>query len=140
MKTKLYSYHSCLLYASSLSQSNYSQQDVISLCSDSIVTFWRDFKIAKLSQAEYESICSRIYEYIVLTEPIAHLKNKCFFHKIPLRIAKGIFIPQPDTEVLLEKAIFLISEIWDSPSQLDILEIGSGSGNVSLSLAHFNKD
>lgn len=135
METKYYSYQACLVYASTLPVKDYTTKDLIALCTDSTVEFWRDFKVAKLSQADYNLICLNINKHLVGGEPVAYLRKRCFFHKLPLRIEQGVFIPQPDTEVLVESCIALISEKWGASNDVQILEIGSGSGNIALSLA-----
>lgn len=147
MKKNLYSYSSCLNYLFKLLENNNLnkdsfmklRRDVIFLCCDSIEIFWRDFNLIKIDSIQYDLICSNIYKYVLEFEPVSYLKEKCFFYQVPLKVQKGIFIPQSDTEILIEKTFLLIDKIWGFREGLEILEIGSGSGNISLSIAKNNR-
>jgi release factor glutamine methyltransferase len=93
----------------------------------------------KIDSIQYDLICSNIRKYVLESEPVAYLKESCFFYQIPLKVQKGVFIPQPDTETLIEATFLLINKIWGFKENLEILEIGSGSGNISLSIAKHNQ-
>ncbi|CAI2188164.1 15695_t:CDS:2 [Funneliformis geosporum] len=41
-------------------------------------------------------------------------------------IPKGVFIPQKDTEILVEKTLELVDKIWKQKEMLTVLEIGTG--------------
>ncbi|WNE41488.1 MAG: Release factor glutamine methyltransferase [Mycoplasmataceae bacterium] len=114
------------------------QKDIISLCSSSYEDFWRDFNLKKNNNRDYKNICKKIEKYLFEKQPISYLNQKCFFNNFPLKVKKGVFIPQPDTEILVEKSLFLINQIWGLNNNIEILEIGTGSGNISISLAKSN--
>ena len=63
-------------------------------------------------------------------EPIAYLINKKAFWKNEFFVNKHVLIPRPDTELLVEK----ILKICSKKTQLQILDIGTGSGCILLSL------
>jgi release factor glutamine methyltransferase len=62
-------------------------------------------------------------------EPLAYIIQKKPFYKTDFHVNRNVLIPRPETELLVEKALELIS------SPIRIMDIGAGSGNISISLA-----
>ena len=52
---------------------------------------------------------------------------------IDFYVKEGVLIPRPDTEVLVEEII----ELCKDKEQVDILDIGTGSGAITVSLAKY---
>lgn len=65
-------------------------------------------------------------------EPVAYLTGEKEFWSLPFRVDRRVLIPRPETEVLVEEALKLASEYGGT---LSILEIGTGSGAISVALA-----
>jgi release factor glutamine methyltransferase len=65
--------------------------------------------------------------------PLQYLLGECEFMSLPFRIREGVFIPRPETEVLVE-AVKARIEASGAPAQR-ILDIGTGSGVIAVSLA-----
>ena len=63
-------------------------------------------------------------------EPIAYLINKKEFWKDEFYVNKDVLIPRPDTELIIEQVL----KIYSKESQLQILDIGTGSGCILLSI------
>ena len=63
-------------------------------------------------------------------KPIAYILNYKFFWKYKFIVNKNVFIPRPETELILEKILENIS----INSNKNILEIGTGSGCIAISL------
>ncbi len=63
-------------------------------------------------------------------KPIAYLINKKSFWKYEFFISEQILIPRPDTELIIDKVL----KITKNKSQLKVLDIGTGSGCILLSL------
>ena len=63
-------------------------------------------------------------------EPIAYLTNKKEFWNETFYIDKSVLIPRPDTEVIIEQVL----KISSKKSQMQVLDIGVGSGCILLSL------
>ena len=63
-------------------------------------------------------------------EPIAYLVNKKEFWKQNFYINKNVLIPRPDTELLVEETL----KLFNVNSKLNILDIGTGSGCILLSI------
>ncbi len=64
-------------------------------------------------------------------EPLQYIIGYVEFFNLKLLVNESVLIPRPETELLVEK---IINDFKDQ-SGLKILDIGSGSGNISLSLA-----
>ena len=63
-------------------------------------------------------------------EPIAHLINKKEFWKYEFFVNNDVLIPRPDTELLIEEVL----TIYSKDKQLQVLDIGTGSGCILLSI------
>ena len=63
--------------------------------------------------------------------PIAYLVGKREFYGRPFHVTPDVLIPRPDTELLVELALARLPP--DQP--LDVLDLGTGSGCVAITLA-----
>ena len=63
-------------------------------------------------------------------EPIAYLINKKEFWKDEFFVNKDVLIPRPDTELIIEQVL----KIYSKDAQLQVLDIGTGSGCILLSI------
>ena len=63
-------------------------------------------------------------------EPIAHLINKKEFWKDEFFVNKDVLIPRPDTELIIEQVL----KLYAKDLQLQVLDIGTGSGCILLSI------
>lgn len=84
-----------------------------------------------------ESQISRLNDYIYrrkLQEPVAYIINKIEFMGLDFYVDRNTLIPRSDTEVLVEK----ILEINKNNRYSSFLEIGIGTGCISISLSKFS--
>jgi release factor glutamine methyltransferase len=63
-------------------------------------------------------------------EPIAYLINKKEFWKDEFFVNKDVLIPRPDTELIIDQVL----KIYSKEVQLQVLDIGTGSGCILLSI------
>ena len=63
-------------------------------------------------------------------EPIAYLINKKEFWKDEFFVNKDVLIPRPDSELIIEQLL----KIYSKDVQLQVLDIGTGSGCILLSI------
>jgi len=66
-------------------------------------------------------------------EPIAYITGKRDFWTLTLQVGKGVLIPRPETEVLVERALGFLAGL--DAVHPRVLDIGTGSGAIALSLA-----
>ena len=64
-------------------------------------------------------------------EPVAYITGTREFWSLPLHVTPDVLIPRPETELLVETALTLIPE----SIPLRIVDLGTGSGAVALSIA-----
>lgn len=67
-----------------------------------------------------------------LAVPLQYITGETYFYGLRLFVNEGVFIPRPETEVLVERIIGLANSSF--PNSLKILELCTGSGNISVSL------
>ncbi|OWS70108.1 peptide chain release factor N(5)-glutamine methyltransferase [Polynucleobacter campilacus] len=69
-------------------------------------------------------------------EPIAYLIGKRGFHNIELKVAPGVLIPRPETELLVDIGLCEIKRIAKETGAAKVLDLGTGSGAIALAIAH----
>jgi len=66
-------------------------------------------------------------------EPLQHLTGKAAFRHLELEVGPGVFIPRPETEVVVQIAIdALMESATPAPVAIDL---GTGSGAIALAMA-----
>ena len=69
-------------------------------------------------------------------EPLQHLLGSAGFHRLDLAVGPGVFIPRPETELLVEWGLAAIREV---PRPL-VVDLCAGSGAIGLAVAHERPD
>lgn len=62
--------------------------------------------------------------------PLAYLTGIKEFWSIPFEVTPGVLIPRPETELVVEKTVLLSSQEREI-----ILDVGTGCGNIAISIA-----
>ncbi|MCS7228420.1 MAG: peptide chain release factor N(5)-glutamine methyltransferase [Candidatus Kryptonium sp.] len=73
-------------------------------------------------------------------EPIQYIIGKTEFMGLEFKLTNAVFIPRPETEILVERVIETVKENFKDKGKINILDIGTGSGNIAISLAKFLGD
>ena len=63
-------------------------------------------------------------------KPIAHLTGIKSFWKFDFKVNNKVLIPRPDSEIIIEQVL----KIYKNKNNLNFLEVGIGSGCITLSL------
>lgn len=73
-------------------------------------------------------------------KPIAYLLGKKEFYGLKLEVFPSVFIPRPETELIVEEAIRTInSKQLIVDRKVEIIEVGTGSGAIAIALADYCK-
>lgn len=67
-------------------------------------------------------------------EPLAYVTGEHEFHGLVLQVSPAVLVPRPDTETLVDWALECCAAM-PSGRPLDLLDLGTGSGAIALSLA-----
>ena len=97
---------------------------------DLYVHFERTLKEEEL--ARYKGLILRRSKH----EPIAYITGIQPFMSLDFKVDPSVLIPRPETEKLVEVAIDLAKE-FEAPK---ILDIGTGCGNIAVSIARYVTD
>lgn len=74
------------------------------------------------------------FEKLTLGIPLEYITGYRFFYKTLFRVTPDVLIPRSETEILVEKAIQEIEKLKDLNRPLKVLDIGTGSGAIALSI------
>jgi release factor glutamine methyltransferase len=99
-----------------------------------LINIPRNSIFSQLNKKIDEEIVSKFKQYIdrrVKKEPIAYIVKKKEFWSHDFYVNDSVLIPRPETEVLLD---VLLSKINNKDKFFNILDIGTGSGCIIISL------
>ena len=96
-------------------------------CNRSHLRAWPEKKLTPEQTHNYETLVERRRE----GWPVAYLTGEREFWSRSFKVAPGVLIPRPDTELLIELALAAIPV--DQPA--DLLDLGTGSGIIAITLA-----
>ncbi len=67
-------------------------------------------------------------------QPVAYLIGHKEFMGLDFEVTPDVLVPNPDTEVLVQRAVALMR---DSQPPLRVADVGTGSGCIAVSIAHY---
>lgn len=80
-----------------------------------------------------EKLFNKFIKERLNSRPIAYIVENREFMGLDFYVKEGVLIPRPDTEVLVEEVI----ELGKDKGYINILDIGTGSGAITVSLAKY---
>lgn len=80
-----------------------------------------------------KSVFDNAFARLKLGEPVQYVVGGCEFMSLWFQVNSATLIPRADTEMLVESII----DIGKSRKCLNVFEIGTGSGCIAISLAHY---
>lgn len=66
-------------------------------------------------------------------EPLQYITGETEFYSLKFKVNRHTLIPRPETEILVEKII----EQCNKQKKISILDIGTGSGNIAITIAKY---
>lgn len=100
---------------------------VLELSRTKIMVF-PEFELSKQHLQEIE----QLFERRIAGEPIAYLLGTKEFWSLDFVVTPDVLIPRPDSELMVE----LVLELTAANSSARLLDLGTGSGALALSIAH----
>ena len=83
--------------------------------------------------ADYEELITRR----AAREPLQHILGTAPFGSFELAVGPGVFIPRPETELLADWAVH---SLIDAPSAPTVIDLGSGTGAIAITIARARPD
>jgi len=71
-------------------------------------------------------------------EPLQYLLGEDEFTGLDLRVRPGVFIPRPETELLVERVLASLPPVSETPRTA--ADLGTGTGCIALALCHARPD
>ena len=68
-------------------------------------------------------------------EPLEYITGEAGFYGLTFNVKKGVLIPRPETEILVERSLEVLSNLPSRKGPPLVAEIGTGSGIISICLA-----
>lgn len=81
--------------------------------------------------ADFKSVLKRRLAH----EPLQYITGRTEFFSLPFITRPGVLIPRPETEILVEQALKTCQEDFKSHESIQVLDIGTGSGNIAIGVA-----
>lgn len=95
----------------------------------------KDKQLTKQEEKQYKKIEKKINKDI----PVQYILKETYFYNKKFYINKNVLIPRPETELLIKETNDLIKEKFQN-KKINILDIGTGSGVIAITLEKLNKN
>jgi release factor glutamine methyltransferase len=92
----------------------------------------------ELSESEREKITLEFNDLIqqrLLGRPVQYITGSAAFRYLELEVGEGVLIPRPETELIVDRVIGHLSSQPDRENSKSIIELGAGSGAISIAIA-----
>lgn len=70
-------------------------------------------------------------------EPLQYIIGETEFMSLPFLVDPSTLIPRPETELLVEQVLEYAQDLWKHQDSVNIVDLGTGSGNIAISIAHY---
>lgn len=87
-----------------------------------------------LQLTDQQTVClERMRQRRLKNEPLQYILGQAHFFGLTFKVDSRVLIPRPETELLVEHVLDFV--LRNHGTNLRILDIGTGSGNIAISLA-----
>jgi release factor glutamine methyltransferase len=88
-----------------------------------------EIELTKKQETNYKQLIARRLKH----EPLAYILGHKEFYGLNFLVTRDTLIPRPETEMLVEKTLQVITKI--KTVHINIIDVGTGSGNIIISIA-----
>jgi release factor glutamine methyltransferase len=95
-------------------------------------------QLIELNDKERENISDQFNDLIkqrLMGRPVQYITGSASFRYLELEVGEGVFIPRPETELIVDKVIGQLNSAVDKEQSKSIIELGAGSGAISIAIA-----
>ena len=90
----------------------------------------REYLIGHADEMVEQDIMNDVLQRRLTGEPIAYIIGTKEFWGMDFKVTKDTLIPRPETELIIEKSL----ELFPKDSEIDILDLGTGTGCILIAL------
>ena len=90
-----------------------------------------------LQQSEIEKL-KPLLKRRAAHEPLQYLLGETEFYSLKFKVNHHTLIPRPETEVLVDVVLEICRTDFTNHAKIDIIDIGTGSGNIAIALTKNN--
>lgn len=91
----------------------------------------------QLQQSEIEKLKS-LLKRRAAHEPLQYILGETEFYSLKFKVNHHTLIPRPETEVLVDVVLEICRTDFTNHTKIDIIDIGTGSGNIAIALTKNN--
>ena len=95
-----------------------------------------DYTLTHKEQKRFDNFLYKLSQGI----PLAYVLSNQYFYKYKYFVNKNVLIPRSETEILIPKILNYGDKIYNKNKQLTLIDLGSGSGCIGLSVAQERKN
>ncbi|TLG73949.1 peptide chain release factor N(5)-glutamine methyltransferase [Culicoidibacter larvae] len=95
---------------------------------------WADLD-TEMSDSDYQTFTAMLNRFVVNHEPVQYIVGFEYFCGRNLIVNEDVLIPRPETEELVYKVLETIDDYFEDYQALDVVDVGTGSGAIAVSVA-----
>ncbi|WP_067972873.1 peptide chain release factor N(5)-glutamine methyltransferase [Nocardiopsis trehalosi] len=90
-------------------------------------------ELHEVADADFDALYWECVARRAAREPLQHITGRAYFRYLELRVGPGVFVPRPETEIMVGWAIDTLRAM-DVADPL-VVDLGTGSGAIAISIA-----
>ncbi|KAJ8656243.1 hypothetical protein O0I10_008037 [Lichtheimia ornata] len=93
-------------------------------------------KLGRVSDHQEQEQLDQVESGDATEKPLAYMLGEKTFYGLTFKVSEACLIPRPSTETLVDAAVAILLQQEDENKQQRVLDIGTGCGNLLLSIMH----
>ncbi|MDA8370435.1 MAG: peptide chain release factor N(5)-glutamine methyltransferase [Nocardiopsaceae bacterium] len=90
-------------------------------------------ELHEVADADFDALYWECVARRAAREPLQHITGRAYFRYLELQVGPGVFVPRPETEIMVDWAIDTLRAM-DVADPL-VVDLGTGSGAIAISIA-----